>query len=78
MRLADTSRGLEVVLRGLKVGTLAKSKEGLIAFQYDSDWLSDGYSINPYNLPLTSKLFMPEWQPFGGLFGVFHDSLPDG
>ena len=78
MRLADTSRGLEVVLGGLKVGTLAKSKEGLIAFQYDSDWLSDGYSINPYNLPLTSKLFMPEWQPFGGLFGVFHDSLPDG
>ncbi len=78
MRLADVSQGLEVFLGMRKVGTLAKSKEGLVAFQYDSDWLIDGYSINPYSLPLTSELFVPKWQPFDGLFGAFHDSLPDG
>lgn len=78
MQLADVGRGLEVFLGGRKVGTLARSEEGLVAFQYDGDWLLDGYSINPYSLPLTSELFVLDWQPFDGLFGAFHDSLPDG
>lgn len=78
MRLADVGHGIEVFLGGRKVGTLARSREGLIVFQYDGDWLADGYSINPYSLPLTSELFVPQWQPFDGRFGAFHDSLPDG
>ena len=70
MKLADVGHGIEVFLGGRKVGTLARSREGLIAFQYDGDWLADGYSINPYSLPLTSELFVPQWQPFDGLFGA--------
>ena len=52
MMLAYVSQGLEVILGGRKVGTLATSREGLVAFQYDSDWLSDSYSINSYSLSL--------------------------
>jgi serine/threonine-protein kinase HipA len=78
MRLADTSGGLEVLLAGRTVGRLARTSHGLVAFQYDRDWLVDGYSINPYSLPLSDEVFVPDWQPFDGLFGAFHDSLPDG
>ena len=70
--------GLRVTLGGREVGTLAETPEGLVAFQYDADWLLDGFSINPYSLPLENSLFIPKWEPFGGLFGVFNDSLPDG
>ena len=78
MRLADTTRGLEVLLAGKRVGRLARTSRGLVAFQYDRDWLVGGYSINPYSLPLSDEVFVPDWQPFDGLFGAFHDSLPDG
>ena len=46
MRLANTARGLEVLLAGRLVGRLARTPQGLVAFQYDRDWLADGYSIN--------------------------------
>lgn len=78
MRLADTTKGLEVLLAGKRVGRLARTLRGLVAFQYDRDWLVGGYSINPYSLPLSDEVFVPDWQPFDGLFGAFHDSLPDG
>ena len=78
MRLADTTKGLEVLLAGKRVGRLARTSRGLVAFQYDRDWLVGGYSINPYSLPLSDEVFVPDWQPFDGLFGAFHDSLPDG
>lgn len=78
MRLADTANGLEVLLGDRRVGLLARTREGLVAFQYDHDWLVDGFSLNPYSLPLTSEVFVPDWQPFDGLFGAFNDSLPDG
>ena len=29
-------------------------------------------------MPLIKKVFIPKYDPFGGLFGVFNDSLPDG
>lgn len=78
MKLADTSAGLEVCLSGRNVGTLARMADGRIAFQYSAEWMADGYSINPYSLPLNSQVFVPDWEPFGGIFGAFHDSLPDG
>lgn len=78
MRLVDTSSGLSVRFRNRTVGTLARTADGRIAFQYAADWLADGFSINPYSLPLTSEVFVPDWEPFGGIFGAFHDSLPDG
>lgn len=70
--------GLKVLLGDRLVGRLAETPQGLVAFQYDRDWLESGFSINPYSLPLSSEVFVPEWRPFDGLFGAFADSLPDG
>ena len=69
---------LGVTLRGRRVGTLAQTPDGLAAFEYDSQWLSDGFSISPLSLPLRSGVFVPNLHPFDGVFGVFRDSLPDG
>lgn len=78
MKLADVTGGLEVTLQGRSVGTLAQTSDGRVAFQYDTAWITDGYSINPYSLPLTDEVFVPGFDPFDGLFGAFNDSLPDG
>lgn len=72
---------LEVIFNGKKVGTLAllnKSKIDLLAFQYDDEWIKNGFSISPFSLPLENKVFIPKIDPFNGMFGVFSDSLPDG
>lgn len=69
---------LKVILNGRRVGTLAVTDDFLVAFQYDNQWLLEGFSINPLSLPLSKKVFFPKPKPFDGLFGVFDDSLPDG
>lgn len=60
------------------VGELAETKNGFVAFQYSKEWLTEGFSISPFSLPLDNKVFVPKKDVFGGLFGVFSDSLPDG
>lgn len=60
------------------VGIVAETKDGKVAFQYDKEWLTDGFSISPLSLPLIEKVFIPETDTFEGLYGVFADSLPDG
>ena len=60
------------------VGTLAKTPDRLVAFEYDNEWIANGFSISPFSLPLQKKVFLPKYEPFDGLFGVFNDSLPDG
>jgi serine/threonine-protein kinase HipA len=74
----DTSKVIIVKYHGQKLGTLALYEKRYVAFEYDTDWLSKGFSISPYSLPLEKKVFMPKIDPFDGLFGVFADSLPDG
>ncbi|HCJ76877.1 MAG: type II toxin-antitoxin system HipA family toxin [Lachnospiraceae bacterium] len=69
---------LEVFYHEKRVGTMALYQNRLAAFEYDRDWLADGFSISPFSLPLEKKVFMPKIDPFEGLFGVFADSLPDG
>jgi serine/threonine-protein kinase HipA len=69
---------LKVFYNNILVGTLAKTPERVVAFEYDSDWLINGFSISPFSLPLIKKVFIPKYEPFNGLFGVFNDSLPDG
>ena len=59
------------------VGTLARMADGKTAFAYDDDWLTDGFSISPFSLPLEKKVFVPDKTCFDGLFGIFADSLPD-
>lgn len=74
----DNYKYLKVFYNDILVGTLAKTPERVVAFEYDSDWLIKGFSISPFSLPLNKKVFIPKYEPFEGLFGVFNDSLPDG
>ncbi len=73
------SKYIYVWLGERKVGTLASTDSQLVAFEYDKEWLEEGYSISPLSLPLEKGVFIPRrYEPFEGLFGVFADSLPDG
>jgi len=74
----DKVRQLFVSYKNRKVGTLALHQDYFVAFEYDKEWLIDGFSINPFSLPLEKKVFVPKIDPFEGLHGVFSDSLPDG
>ena len=70
---------LIVTYHSRSVGTLSMTPDNrLCAFQYDREWLADGFSISPLDLPLKPDLFIAKPQPFWGNFGVFEDSLPDG
>lgn len=60
------------------VGTIALTDKGLCVFQYDGQWLTDGFSISPFELPLRAEVFTGRPRPFDGGFGVFDDCLPDG
>lgn len=74
-----TTERLDVAFRSRKVGTLSLSPDKrLNIFEYDKYWLADGFSISPLELPLKPGLFVGRPQPFGGNFGIFEDSLPDG
>jgi serine/threonine-protein kinase HipA len=68
---------LNVEISGRRVGRLTLTKEYLAAFEYDSSWLNDGFSVSPFYLPLKPGVFIARKSPFNGLFGVFNDSLPD-
>ena len=60
------------------VGYLIEMEDNKIAFQYDEEWIESGFSISPFSLPLTNKIYINQKQIFDGLYGVFQDSLPDG
>ena len=71
---------IEVWMRGRQVGRLALTPQRpqTCAFEYTAEWLQDGFSISPFELPLTPGLKIAPFKPFDGHFGVFADSLPDG
>ena len=69
---------INVKYNGVIVGYLAEYEDGAIAFQYDSEWLKSGFSISPFSLPLSNKIFINNKTTFDGLFGVFAGSMPDG
>lgn len=71
-------RKLTVKYNGRIVGYLAQLEDDSIAFQYDDEWMKNGFSISPFSLPLSTKIYQGGKDFFGGLYGVFHDSLPDG
>ena len=74
----DNYKYLKAFYNDKLVGTLAKTPDRLVAFEYDNEWLATGFSISPFSLPLQKKVYLPKFEPFEGLFGVFNDSLPDG
>ena len=62
-----------------EVGTLSLTPDNrLCTFEYDSQWLAEGFSVSPLELPLRKGIFIAKPQPFYGNFGVFEDCLPDG
>ena len=70
---------LTVKYRNRIVGVLSLTPDDkFCAFEYDKNWLVDGFSISPLELPLRQGLFIAKPQPFYGNFGIFEDSLPDG
>lgn len=76
MKLVDK---LAVTYHDRKVGTLTMTPDNKrCAFQYDKDWVADGFSVSPLDLPLKTDLFIAKVEPFWGDFGIFEDSLPDG
>ena len=68
---------LQVYYEEMCVGPLALTADHKAAFQYDEEWLENGFSISPFSLPLKKQVFLPTKDYFSGLFGVFADSLPD-
>ncbi|MEZ3578356.1 MAG: type II toxin-antitoxin system HipA family toxin [Muribaculaceae bacterium] len=75
----EKTEKLKVIFRGQTVGMLSHTPDyRLNIFEYDKSWLVDGFSISPLELPLQSGAFLAKARPFGGNFGVFEDSLPDG
>ena len=68
---------LTVRFQGMDVGTLSETPDHRVAFAYAEPWLKDGFPISPFSLPIRADVFVPRDVHFGGLFGVFADSLPD-
>ncbi|MBR6813238.1 MAG: type II toxin-antitoxin system HipA family toxin [Tidjanibacter sp.] len=74
----NSIKQIEVIYSDRVIGRLALTKEGLCAFEYSAEWLTSGFSISPFELPLRSGVFIARPRPFDGGFGVFDDCLPDG
>ncbi len=75
----NNNKLLEVYINQKHVGTLAETKDHLVAFEYSDEWIRSGFSISPTSLPLHKGVFLPKkYDPFDGVFGVFSDSIPDG
>ena len=74
-------RKLEVRLQlggdAVTVGTLAE-QDRRILFEYAPDFLRSGLQLSPIHLPLRAGVHEGPPTLFGGLPGVFSDSLPDG
>lgn len=60
-----------------EVGELAKDDKN-IHFKYYPDFINTRLKISPFKLPLDFNVHTAQQIPFDGLFGIFHDSLPDG
>lgn len=70
---------LLVFYRERYVGTLMMDPEtGCSIFEYSEQWLSDGFSISPIELPLQKGVFIADMKSFDKGFAIFEDSLPDG
>ena len=68
---------LNVCFKNEKVGTLAMTADHKVAFEYDNEWIENGFPISPFSLPLEKRVFISTKTHSYGLFGVFADSLPD-
>ncbi|NOX45360.1 MAG: type II toxin-antitoxin system HipA family toxin [Chlorobi bacterium] len=76
--MADSINILKIFIGAKSVGRMVISSDRLCVFEYDPEFVSTGFSISPFYLPLRPGTFTARREPFEGLFGVFNDSLPDG
>ena len=54
---------LIVTYHSRSVGTLSMTPDNrLCAFQYDREWLANGFSISPLDLPLKPDLFIGSYR----------------
>ena len=60
-----------------RVGELAE-RDRRIYFEYDPDFVQAGFDLSPFHLPRKEGLIEGPREPYGGLAGLFNDSLPDG
>jgi serine/threonine-protein kinase HipA len=69
---------LDAFIYDKRIGTLIEHN-GVIYFEYDREFISNGYDISPIKLPLKKSLYTnSEYKSlYQGLAGVFFDSLPD-
>lgn len=65
-------------IHGKKIGTIYYDN-GIVYFEYDSEFRGHGLEISPIKLPsdLSGVYTNNDERYFSGLPGVFHDSLPD-
>jgi|KBSMisStaDraftv2_1062788.scaffolds.fasta_scaffold15384_1 serine/threonine-protein kinase HipA len=59
------------------LGRLAAVREG-IYFEYAADAIATGLDLSPVKLRPAPGVIRGSAEPFGGLHGLFNDSLPDG
>ncbi|WP_026959872.1 type II toxin-antitoxin system HipA family toxin [Aliagarivorans taiwanensis] len=76
------TQACEVYFDGILVGTLAytDADSRIATFEYDRDWLSGGFALDPIHLPLTPALYQfphLSWDTYKGLPAALADSLPD-
>jgi serine/threonine-protein kinase HipA len=63
----------------IEVGTLAWSKDERRAyFEYHPVFAAKRLALSPFRLAVGEGAREAPYQPFGGLHGMFNDSLPDG
>ena len=61
------------------VGVLAWKRDSRVAyFEYDRDFLAAPLPLSPFRLATRPGAIAAPHSPFGGLHGLFNDSLPDG
>ncbi len=69
---------VKVSYNGKVVGSIIRYQRYLTAFAYDPEWLSNGFSISPFSLPLREEPFIAKQEPFDGCWGGFPDCFSDG
>lgn len=70
---------IQVLHNGVTVGILQQDPgTGVCVFEYSQDWLANGFSLSPTELPLRPGLFYGNADRFNGSFALFEDSMPDG
>ena len=63
----------------MRVGDLVWGRrENRAYFEFERDFIDRGLPVSPFKLPLKAGLAPAPATPFGGVHGLFNDSLPDG